>query len=258
MTSRELGQYASQIESRNDAYSTLIDDGDSADSSLFAVNTHRNMDDNFRRTVQANDITAKNLLEASLMSLRPSQRRTGPKLNSRSAVGEKVSRSDQTSYKEGFPSEAFLSGALWFGRNLAVSMDRLAEEIVAAKNRIASHLLEIDIDSGHDSRNEVIEKSLKDIASLSDSSIRKVKAYLHELSTIEPGDSWKLFELQNKLPLDRDYSAASQTPGRREKAAFMSPGSLSSSPIMRSTNTGHTPNTTMYSRDYRDDEYLYR
>lgn len=161
--------------------SAFLDDDESLDSRLLAINTHRGMDSNFRQQISSNDISAANLLQVSLKTLKD---RSRPKRRQRRKKGfharEEMPPSEYI--EEAFPSEGFLSGSLWLGKNLVVIVDQLYEDVVATKADITADL-ELSIDDGNRELTEevveIIRHGLQHIVDVAFSCTKRVKKHLN-------------------------------------------------------------------------------
>jgi hypothetical protein len=182
-----------------DNYESRIDDGsmcneddaNSFNSSLLALNVHRSSSGHMlRRYVPRRDVTARSLLVVSIQNM--SSRQSNKKSKRWTAEGRQNSRGSDTHtnigsiVREEFPTEAFLAGCLWFGKNLAVTIERLHDDVSEISAQISSDLsmLEHDEDQAPDDNHAtelttLIKDGLRELADTSSKSVTRAKRYLH-------------------------------------------------------------------------------
>ena len=160
-----------------------VDGQDSVDSRLLAINTHRGMDDRFRQQVNSRDISTSNLLQLSLQTLTSQSNRKRQSKGKRKPAVSVQQTIQPEDAEEAFPSENFLSGSLWCGRNLVVSMERLHEEIVTLKADVITdvELTTNSLSEGQhleDELLEIIRRGLQDIVNMTNGCTKRVKRHL--------------------------------------------------------------------------------
>ena len=157
-----------------------------------------------RRSLE--DVSAEKLLEASLISLET----IGRQRATEKATNNKTLSSD---YGEGpFPSESYLKGALWIGRNLTLVVEELADSLDIYRNK---HLIEIsgavqDSDPRRSSHrlNLLAAAGITECLSLANTSRMRARNILQGAASILPGDSHALKGFLNTLPIESAVSKA--------------------------------------------------
>ena len=166
-----------------DRDSIYVDGQDSVDSRLLAINTHRGMDDRFKQQVNSRDISTSNILQLSLQTLASQSNRKRQSKGKRKPAVSAQQTIQPENVEEAFPSENFLSGSLWCGRNLVVSMDRLHSDIVTLKADVITdvELTTNNLSEGHhleDELLEIIRRGLQDIVNMTNGCTKRVKRHL--------------------------------------------------------------------------------
>jgi hypothetical protein len=151
-----------------------------------------------RRSVE--DVSAEKLLEASLISLETiGRQRATDKKSENLALG--------SGYGEGpFPSESYLKGALWIGRNLTLVIEELADSLDIYRNK---HLVEVagavqDSDPRRSSHrlNLLAAAGITECLSLANTSRMRARNILQGAASILPGDNHALKGFVSTLPIE--------------------------------------------------------
>ncbi len=153
-----------------------------------------------RRSVE--DVSAEKLLEASLISLETIGRQRVTKKHT-----ENLALGDGSGYGDGpFPSENYLKGALWIGRNLTLVVEELADSLDIYRNK---HLIEIagavqDSDPRRSSHrlNLLAAAGITECLSLANTSRMRARNILQGAASILPGDNHALKGFVNTLPIE--------------------------------------------------------
>jgi hypothetical protein len=162
-----------------------------------------------RRSVE--EVSAEKLLEASLISLETigRQRASQHAHNMRdSAFGG----SDDGN----FPTDSYLKGAIWIGRNLTLVVEELADSLDVFRNR---HLVEISAAAqDHDPRrashrlNLLAGTGITEALALANTSRMRARNILQGAASILPGDVHSLKGLLKTLPIESALNKADNAP----------------------------------------------
>jgi len=162
-----------------------------------------------RRSVE--EVSAEKLLEASLISLETIGR-------------QRATRQSQADfdthpggYDDGaFPTDSYLKGALWIGRNLTLVMEELADSLDIFRNR---HLVEISAAAqDHDPRrashrlNLLAGTGITEALALVNTSRMRSRNILQGAASILPGDRQSLQGFLKTLPIESALNKADNAP----------------------------------------------
>lgn len=242
------------------------DDDESEDSEHLAVNANRRTDQSLRRQVSNRDVSSASLLEASMRNLSKSRisKDTRRDVHSfRRQYEDHDDDHDRVEPRKPFPSESFLTGALWFGKNLVLLTEKASEEVEAIRSLLVADL-EYDVNKSTVELRQETREQARNMSGIVDALAKRAKHYLKGLATLEPGDQWRFHEYQSKLPLESVFvKPLESSPVRTYNAhnshrEFSSPNSMSSSPILRNNsfvNISNTASSRRRSRSFKDESY---
>ena len=162
-------------------------------------------DSSNKRKSNIGSVSTKKLLESSLCSLE----KMGQQMTIQNSVrNHKMDLVRQSLSHEGevYPSEAYLQGALWLGRNCAVLVDELFDSIETLKSQ---HLADLRIAVNDPKLSRAVSRLHLSGTSLITDMVTTVERYrirrkdiVREASRLVPGRIDMLEEFTNTLPID--------------------------------------------------------
>jgi hypothetical protein len=165
-----------------------------------------------RRSID--DVSAEKLLEASLMSLETIGRQRASHKGQQGNINERAS--SNINNDDSFPSEKYLSGALWIGRNLTLIVEELADSLDNYRNK---HLMEVAAASNdHDFKrsshrlNLLAGAGITEALSLINTTRTRARNVLQGAASILPGDSQAFKAYLKLLPIEAAIDRADSTP----------------------------------------------
>jgi hypothetical protein len=166
-----------------------------------------------RRSID--DVSAEKLLEASLMSLETiGRQRASHKGHQQGNINERMS--SNINNDDTFPSEKYLSGALWIGRNLTLIVEELADSLDNYRNK---HLMEVAAASNdHDFKrsshrlNLLAGAGITEALSLTNTTRTRARNILQGAASIFPGDSQAFKAYLKLLPIEAAIDKADNAP----------------------------------------------
>eukprot|EP00605_Chrysophyceae_sp_TOSAG23-4_P000727 GSChrysophyteH1.ASY1.ANO1.811.1 assembled CDS len=162
-----------------------------------------------RRSVD--EVSAEKLLEASLISLETIGRQRASNA-AQSSLHSMHGGPDDGS----FPTDSYLKGALWIGRNLTLVVEELADSLDVFRNR---HLVEISAAAqDHDPRrashrlNLLAGTGITEALALANTSRMRARNILQGAATLLPGDIESLKGFLKTLPIEAALNKADTAP----------------------------------------------
>ena len=166
-----------------------------------------------RRSVD--EVSAEKLLEASLISLETIGRQ-------RASQSQQASRDSMRggSDEGDFPTDGYLKGALWIGRNLTLVVEELADSLDIFRNR---HLVEISAAAqDHDPRrashrlNLLAGTGITEALALANTSRMRARNILQGAASLLPGDVHSLKGFLKTLPIESALDKADTADSPRQ------------------------------------------
>jgi hypothetical protein len=163
-----------------------------------------------RRSIE--EVSAEKLLEASLISL---------ETIGRQRATQRTQQARDNAFPGGvdggaFPSDAYLKGAIWIGRNLTLVIEELADTLDVFRNR---HLVEISSAAqDHDARrsshrlNLLAGTGITEALSMANTSRMRARNILQGAASIIPGDLQTLRGFLKTLPIESALNRADTAP----------------------------------------------
>ncbi len=161
-----------------------------------------------RRSID--EVSAEKLLEASLISL---------ETIGRQRATQQLQRDNEwlsSSGNAGFPTDAYLKGAVWIGRNLTLVIEELADSLDTFRNR---HLIEVSAAAqDHDARrsshrlNLLAGTGITEALALANTSRMRARNILQGAASLMPGDMQSLKGFLLTLPIESALNKADTAP----------------------------------------------
>ena len=173
-----------------------------------------------RRRANITSVSTEKLLEASLVSLETIGRQNsyGQQLGGTSLSGGLSANLSDT--LAAGPSDEFLRGALWLGKNLVMVAEELSEAMTYYR---AKHLGEVNAAASDTDLTRCCRRlsllanaGMTEAVALTSSTKTRARELLEGAAALTPGDHKGLQDLLLKLPIDFAYSSAS--PARASNA----------------------------------------
>lgn len=160
-----------------------------------------------RRKASITAVSTEKLLEASLVSLETIGK------HSKMAGSNRHTHSGGGSYhKAGIePSEEYLRGSLWLGRNMTMLMEELAEAMICFRMK---HLSEVAAASNDSDVHRCVRRlnllasaGITEATALTNSSRLRARELLQGVADIYPGDKVALNDMMVKMPIESAYQS---------------------------------------------------